>query len=462
MNLHDPRHRPWRAVAATLAGSLMLGACATVPAPPPPAVALPAHWSGTGDAASASAPSRWWRAFGSTPLDALVTRGLDEGLTVQIAVARLEQARAAAQISGAALYPSLSAGLNASGGSGNSSPKRSLSVTGTMGVDLWGLNAAKADSAGSTAEASGFDLETARQTLAANITLAYLQLLALDERIDLSRRIASDAQQLLTLVEKQASLGAASTLDVAQQRNTVQTFLAATPQLRMQRDTLQGQLAVLVNATPQEFGVQPEPFLSIAVPQVQAIAPAQAIAGRPEVRAAEERLKAARFDVAAARAAFLPSVSITAQAGAVLNPTQALWSLGGVLLQPLFDAGRLDGQLRSDRAHAEELAATYRQAILQALQEAQAQLVAVQRLQEAETQNQAAVQSAQEALRLSRIRYDRGAYDLLAVIINERTLYQAQDTLLQARMQRLQAAVGLYRAFGGQSALPLPSRLSMK
>ncbi|GKT19270.1 efflux transporter outer membrane subunit [Acidovorax sp. SUPP2522] len=462
MNLHDTRYRLRRTALAALAGSLLLAACTTVPADPAPVVALPAHWSGTQEAAPASSAADWWGFFGSTQLDALVAQGLDQGLSVQIALARLEQARGMAQISGAARYPTVTAGLNASGGSSSSSPKQSLSITGTMDLDIWGLHAAKADSAGSVAQASELDVETARQLLAANIALNYLQLLALDERIDLSRRIASDAQQLLSLVEKQASLGAASALDVAQQRNTLQTFLAATPQLVLQRDTLRGQLAVLVNATPQEFTVRAEPFLDIAVPQIQAIAPARAVAGRPEVLAAEARLKAARFDVAAARAAFLPSVSITAQAGALLNPTQALWSLAGALLQPLFNGGSLDGQLRVDRAHAEELLASYRQSILQVLQEAQGQLIAVQRLQETETLDKAAVESAQEALRLSRIRYDRGAYDLLAVIVNERTLYQAQDTLLQARLQRLQATVGLYRAFGGQSAQPAPAQISSK
>lgn len=434
-------------VALAVLATLVLSACATAPAQKAPDVPLPAHWSTAGsDAPAASAP--WWTQFGSPQLNALVTRAVGEGLTVQIAQARFEQARGLAQVGGAARYPTLGLGMDASGGSSSSSPKQSVTLTGSYSLDLWGLNAAKADSASSSAQASLMDVETARQTLAANIALGYFQLLALDDRVQLSQRIAGDAQQLLSLVEKQASLGVVSPLEVAQQRNTLQTFLAATPVLIQQRDTLRGQLAVLANTAPQSFQLMPERFGDLVVPPVPTISPAQAVAGRPEVQAAEARLQAANFDVAAARAAFLPSISITAQIGALLNPTQALWSLGGALLQPLFDGGAREGQLRVDRAHAEELVLTYRQSILQVLQEVEAQLIAVQRLQEAETLDQAAVASADDALRLSRIRYERGVYDLLTVIVSQRTLYQAQDTLLQARMQRLQATVGLYRAFG--------------
>ena len=441
--------------SSRLLGALAIAGCSTVPAYRTPDVALPQQWSAVKDVvAPAATPVDWWLGFRSPQLDELVARGLGDGLDLKIALARLEQARGLAQIAGAGRYPSVAAALDVTrGGTGSSGNTRSATLQGTLNLDLWGAYGAKAQSADMSAQASEFDVHTVRQALAANISLGYFQLLALDERIQLATRIADDAQSLLSLVEKQASLGAASTLDVQQQRNTVQTFLAAIPTLRLQRDTVFGQLAVLVNATPQQFSVAREQFLDLNVPQVLAISPADAVAARPEVQAAEARLKAANFDVGVARAAFLPSVTITAQAGWLLNPTQALWSVAGSLLQPLFDAGQREGQLRVDRAHAEELVASYRQAILQVLQETESQLVAVQRLHEAETLNQAAVDSASESLRLSRIRFERGASDLLTVIVNERTLYQARDTLLQARSQRLQATVGLYRALGGKAPM---------
>lgn len=438
-----------------LVAALALAGCSTVPAYRSPDVAMPTAWSAApSTATSLWVPVDWWTGFRSAQLDRLVVKGLGDGLDVTIARARLEQARGFAQVAGAGRYPMLDAGVDVTRGNAASSGNKTLpTLQGTLNLDLWGGYDARAQSADQSAQASAFDVDTVRQTLAASIAAGYFQVLALDERVALATRIADDAQNLLSLVEKQANLGAASMLDVQQQRNTVQTFLAAIPQLRLQRETAFGQLAVLVNATPEQFSVAPEHFLDLSVPQVQAVAPADAVAARPEVQAAEARLKAANFDVGAARAAFLPSAAITASTGWLLNPTQALWSATGSLLQPLFDGGQLNGQLHVDRAHAEELVASYRLAILQVLQQTESQLVAVQRLQEAETLNQSAVASAGEALRLSRFRFERGASDLLTVIINERTLYQAQDTLLQTRLQRLQATAGLYRAIGGK-ALP--------
>lgn len=438
-----------------LVAALALAGCSTVAAYRTPEVALPATWSAAPDTAPPHAmPVDWWTGFRSAQLDGLVAKGLGDGLDVTIARARLAQARGLAQIAGAGRYPIVDAGVDLTRGNvASGGPRTSATVQGTLNLDLWGGYDARARSADQSARASAFDLDTVRQTLAASIAAGYFQVLALDERVALASRIADDAQNLLSLVEKQANLGAASMLDVQQQRNTVQTFLAAIPPLRLQRETAVGQIAVLVNATPEQFTLTPQNLLDLSVPQVQAVAPADAVAARPEVQAAEARLKAANFDVGAARAAFLPSVAITASTGWLLNPTQALWSITGSLLQPLLDGGQLKGQLHVDRAHAEELVASYRLAILQVLQQTESQLAAVQRLQEAETLNQSAVASASEALRLSRFRFERGASDLLTVIINERALYQAQDTLLQTRLQRLQATAGLYRAIGGK-ALP--------
>ncbi len=439
-----------------LFAALALAGCSTVPAYRTPDVALPKAWKAApSEAMSTSVPVDWWTGFRSQQLDELVALGLGDGLDVAIARARLEQARGLAQIAGAGRYPTVDAGLSATHGNAAASGKESsATLQATVNLDLWGGSGARAQSAEMSAQASVFDLDTARQALATNISNTYFDVLALDERITLAVRIADDAQNLLSLVQTQESLGAASVLDIQLQRNTVQSFLAAIPPLKLQREAAFGQLAVLVNKMPEEFALTPQKLLDLGVPDVGAVAPADAVAARPEVHSAEARLKAANFDVGAARAAFLPSVAVTASAGWVLNPTQALWDTTGALLQPLLEGGRLKGQLKVDRAHAQELLAAYRLVILQVLQQTESQMVAVQRLREAEALNRSAVDSASESLRLSRISFEHGASDMLTVITNERTLYQAQDTLLQTRLQRLQAAAGLYLAIGGKVLLP--------
>lgn len=441
-------------VLAVLAGCASIEPQAAASPTPAPAPALPAHWDAAHDDLPAAVqPQAWWKAFGDAQLDSLVERGLGQGLDVRMAQARLEQARGLALSAGSAGLPALGLGVDASqasAGSGTTTRKASATLRAAWTPDLWGDGQARAQAALGTAEAAGQDLDTARLTLAAGIATAYLQTLALDERIQLATRIADDAQSLLALVEKQAQLGAASPLDVQQQRSTLQGFQAAIPVLRLQRTAWLGQLAVLVDRAPQGFSLAAPSLLQLAVPPMRTIAPADAVAGRPEVRAAQARLQAAHFDIAVARAAFLPSVSLSAQAGWQWQPQAALASMAGSALQALFDGGQREGQLRVSRAHAEELATNDRQAVLRVLQETEAQLAAAQGQQDAEALGQVAVASARESLRLSRIRFEHGAADLLAVIINERTLYQAQDTLLQTRLQRLLAAVGLYRALGGR------------
>jgi outer membrane protein TolC len=195
----------------------------------------------------------------------------------------------------------------------------------------------------------------------------------------------------------------------------------------------------------------------VQVPDVVADAPADAIARLPQVRSAEAQLQSANFDVGAARAAFLPSLTLTAALGAAFNPAQALWGIAGSVMQPLFDGGLRQGQLRVDRAHAEELVVAYRKAIAQALQVAESQMQAATATRDAERLDTAAVASAQRALELARIRLQHGATDFLSVLLSERTLYQAQDTALQVRLQRLQAAVGLFNALGSGQPLQATS-----
>jgi NodT family efflux transporter outer membrane factor (OMF) lipoprotein len=436
-----------------------MAGCSVLPAYQRPAVDLPAQWAnqpgqpGTAPPSAAAGSSRWWTAFGSPELEALVARGLADGFDLKIALQRLEQARGRADMAGAARYPTfdLAAGASrASAASGGSS--RSTSVEAGIDLDVWGRNGAIASSASGLADAARFDTDAVRAALVAGIAGTYFQALSLNERVRLAQLIADDAQKTLNLVETQARLGAASELEVAQQRNALQTFQAAVPLLEQQRDFATGQLAVLIGAMPGGFHLAANDLRGVQVPDVLAGTPKDAIARLPEVRSAEAQLKAANFDVGAARAAFLPSVSVTAALGAAFNPAQALWSVAGSVLQPLFDGGLREGQLRVDRARAEELVVTYRKAIAQALLTVENQMKTATATRDAEQLDQAAVTSANRALELARVRLQYGATDFLTVLLSERTVYQAEDTALQIRLQRLQATVGLYRALGaGQS-----------
>lgn len=194
---------------------------------------------------------------------------------------------------------------------------------------------------------------------------------------------------------------------------------------------------------------------TIAVPEVAVGVPAQLVLRRPDLATSEANLLAADANLVAARAALFPSLSLSAGAGRStselfsLNPaTQtANWSIG--LAQTLFNGGRLINQKRYTEARRAELLLQYHKAILNALQETDMAQLTANSTQQQELQQQAIVVQAERSLHLSEVRYREGSDDLLALLNAQRTLFQAQDSLVQQRLARLNAAVDLYKALGG-------------
>ncbi|SDJ57818.1 efflux transporter, outer membrane factor (OMF) lipoprotein, NodT family [Pseudomonas delhiensis] len=441
---------PRLAAALSLA---LLGACSLVPPYQRPGVPVASHWDNAA-APGAQVPQQWWKDYASTELDQLIQRAGSDSLSLQAAIARVDQARANARVAEAALYPDLSLGGSYVHDHDSSKNAHDLYAQASYELDFWGRNRALADSATAQAQATAYDLETVRIGLQADIADAYFQVLSLDERLAVARRIASDAGNILQLVQTQSRLGSSSDLEVEQQRNALQNFQANVSVLARQRDAALYQLAVLVGAAPEGFALQHRGLDGIQLPEARAGLPASLLGQRPDIQAAEARLLAANFDVGAARAAFLPNISLGALAGSDVRTGGGLWQLAASLGQPLFDGGLLEGQLQADRAHARELVADYRQNVLQALQDVETQLSANARLAQTQRLDQAAVDSARKAADLAQVRYRLGSTDFLTLLTVQRTLYQAEDSLLQVRLQRLQASVGLNRALGGGFQAP--------
>jgi NodT family efflux transporter outer membrane factor (OMF) lipoprotein len=432
-----------------LLGVLTLGGCSMVPEYRQPELPLAQQWNEASGGQSA-AGGQWWREFHSAELDQLIDRGLASNFTLKAAISRIDEARASAQVTGAGQYPALNLGGNYQRQNNyGTTQKRSVFAEATYEVDFWGKQRAAADSADALANATAFDAQTLRMSLSASIADSYFQVLSLEERLRLAQSIADDARQVLDLVEIQASQGAVSNLEVAQQRNAMQTFEAAMPPLRQQRDQALYQLAVLVGAPPQGFHLQGDGLGALRVPQPATGLPIGLLRQRPDIQAAEARLKSANFDVGVARAAFLPNLSLDLLGGIDTLAGGQIWSVIGTLGQPVFAGGQLKGQLHFDQAHVQELTASYRESIVEALQDVETQISAARELDKSYALNASAVDSAREAARLAQVRYRLGSTDFQTLLIVERTQYQAEDTLLQVRLQHLQAAVGLFRALGG-------------
>ena len=444
--------------------ALLQTACSLVPKYTRPDPSVPPAWSGASNQGLKNAiavRSGWWHSFGSTELSALVQHSLAANYNLQAAIARITEARATARIADAPLYPALSLNgtLDSSNGQGTdlkTSHTQNAFGLATYETDFWGKNSATAASAKALAVASAFDSDTVAMTLTASVADTYLQILSLQERLRLAKTIAHDAARILSLIEARRSVGTATDIDVEQQRNAVATFNAAVPILQQQLEQNLHALAILAGGIPEGFDVTARSLDNLTIPQVQANLPSVVLRQRPDIRAAEAQLVAANFSVGAARAAFYPSLNLTA-AGGIASPSlshffpmaKGLSDLGGTLLQPLFSGGLLEGQLQLNRAQVIELTATYRQTCIAALQDVEDSLTAVAQVKDLEQADAVAADSARRAARLTAVQFQLGTADFLTVLTVERTLYQAEDALLQVRLQRLQAAVGLFRALGG-------------
>jgi len=437
--------------------ALLLGACATAPAAdaaPPAPPTLPAQWRSPVPPAQAGAAG-----LGIAELDALVCTAHAQSPDLAAAVARLRQADAVARAAGASLLPGVDATLQASrqaraGGHAEAAGNRYGATLGaSYELDVWGRVGAEHASALALREASAHDRDAVRIGLTAAVSQAWLQLVGGRERLAIAELNLHSAERVLAVVESRARAGAATALEQAQQRGLVAAQRQVLEARRQQVQAAHTALAVLLGQ------VEPPPVRARALPAAQAAlpdagTPADLLVRRPDIAQAEQRLKAADADVAAARAALLPRISLSAGLGTggsglarVLdNP---VYSLAAALAAPLFDGGRLVAGRDLAQARKAELLAQYRAAIVAAVGDVE---LALQSLAGAGAQRAAqaqVVEQAQQAAALAQSRYRAGAETLLTLLDAQRTLYAAQDTAAQLHQAEWLAQVALLRALGG-------------
>ncbi|HTV78308.1 MAG TPA: efflux transporter outer membrane subunit [Steroidobacteraceae bacterium] len=447
--------------AALLAGS----GCALRP-PQPVAPAVPAQFANADAAANASWPGRdWYRGFDSPALDALIAEAATTNLDLAAATARVAQADQRARQAGAAILPGVDAlgnGNFLAGHSGNGSAHEldwSALLSASYEIDFWGRNRATANAARFQGTAARADRDTVELTTLAGVADGYFEILSLRERLQIAQDNLAAARSLLDVIQARFDAGAADPVTLATQRSVLAAAQLAIPQLRQRQAQALTALALLVGRPPEGFDVATVPLDGLAEPQVGAGLPAQLLTRRPDVYTAEANLRTADANLVAARAALLPSVTLTA-AGGLQNPamnaavvalsgTGPGVNLGAGIAQSIFDAGRLRAVRDEARARDEELLANYRQAILAALVDVENALAAIRSLDAArEFQRQGLAQS-QQAFEGARQRYRAGAGDFLTVLEAQRTLYAARDQYSQYQLARLEARVALCKALGG-------------
>ena len=406
--------------------------------------------------------STWWTAFDSRELNDLIGVARAENLDMAAAATRVTQAEAQFRISHAALFPNVDAQGTAErtrstqGGKTATANAFGMSLNATYQVDLWGRARASVKGANQQVLASVYAQEGVALTVTSDVANSYLDVLALRERIAVAQRNVEAALRILATVQAQVRHGSVSALSLAQQQAQLQSIEVTIAPLEEQEKEALIALAVLLGRLPEGFSVEGSDLSALKIPGVGPGLPSELLHRRPDVAEAEANLAAAHANVDIARAAFLPQIGLTASGGVTSSALKDLfdgpslgWSLGGSLVQTVFDGGALKGQLALSKAKQEELIADYRKAALNAFSDVERALSQVASLKVQAEQRSAQTAAAEEAFRIAERQYAQGAVDLLSVLNAQQTLFAAQDQFVQVRLALAQADVGLYQALGG-------------
>jgi NodT family efflux transporter outer membrane factor (OMF) lipoprotein len=415
-------------------------------------MAIPGGWQSAQGMGTNANTTAFWRELGSAELNRLIDRALEQNLDLEAALHRIEQARAQAKVAGAPLYPA----INASGTTSrryeeltNDTARSGISLS--YEVDLWGKNRNQARAAGHRAEASEFDREALRLVVTSDATNFYSQVLSLNDRIRIAEFNLKNAEEILRIVEARFNQGAVSGLEVSQQRVAVNNFRSALASLIEQRSTAANALAILLGLAPQDFSLPAAELVSLRVPEVNLTPPATLLTERPDIESAEAGLRAVNADIGVARAAFFPSLTLGVDptiAAGFGAPAAAATSLAANLVAPIFNGGKLKGNLENVTARQKELAAQYQKTVLTAFQEVEDALAALKSANDRAVIAAASVTESQNAYNIAKARFDAGAVDYLNLLDAQRSLFLAQDTQIAINQAQLQSFVQLRKALG--------------
>jgi outer membrane protein, multidrug efflux system len=468
------RGRPLRRIgAALLLCATALGGCDLAPAYAPPPTPAPPAFKEAGVWAPAEpgdgAPrGDWWTAFHDPTLDRLEAQVPAANPTLAAALSAYDQARAFAAQARAADLPTVSAfdhntynrqsqeRLWRGEHQSNEDPDNMIGASFGYEVDLWGRvrNAVAAGRA--QAQAAAADLANAQLSLEAELADDYLRLRGLDAQDRLLRSTVAAYQRALDLTNARHTGGVASGLDVSRAGDQLAAAKAQIDDIAAQRALYEHAIASLTGQPASAFAIPPETAVAQLIPQAPAGVPSTLLQRRPDIAAAERRAFAANREIGVARAAFYPTLNLSAQGGwentggnDLLTAPDSFWTVGPQLALTLFDGGRRRAVVAASKAAFSLASANYRSAVLSAFQQVEDQLALAGHYGAEAVNEAAAVRAAQTTTRLSLIRYREGAANYLEVVIAQTAELQAEQTALALQTRRQQASVGLVRALGG-------------
>jgi multidrug efflux system outer membrane protein len=449
--------------------ALALAGCITVgPDYHRPAVEVPASYPAAAEAAAAALPADWWKLYADGTLDRLVEAARKNNSDLALAAARVQEAEGALREARAALFPDVGAGYSYT--RNRVSTVASPPVPSTFPVtranhqvlastnyelDFWGRYARGSEAAQASLLVATFSRDVVEITLAGAVTQAYFALRSLDAQIAVLDSSIKVRQESLEIARARLDAGLASELDVYQAQGALSDARVQRREVVRSRAVVEHQLAALTGQLDLALPAG-ELFNLPLAPVPPAGLPSTLRERRPDIRPAEEVLVAANAQIGVARAALFPTLSLTAAFGGqsaeladLLTGPGRIWTLGAGLTAPIFDAGRREARVEQARARREQALAGYRKAIETGFREVSDALVNVEQSAASETELQARLEAARNALDLSNARYRAGYSPYLEVLDAQRTANDAELAFVRNRQARLAFSVDLMKALGG-------------
>jgi multidrug efflux system outer membrane protein len=412
------------------------------------------------DSSYANVP--WWFVLGDTVLQGLVRDALRENRDLHIALAHVNEARALLGIQRIESYPQIDVRASTRRANGadsllTGSTNRSLAFLDaelSWEIDLWGRLRRLNESALATLLASEEERRGVIITVVSDVARAYLELRDLDAQVGIADSQVVIRTKSLELARSRFQGGLTSELDVRQGENALATAEGTQSRILRQRTQKENELSVLLGHSPERIPrglpLARQPFDNV----IPAGLPSSLLARRPDIRRAEEELRAANAQVGAAIAAMFPTISLTATAGTVSDELTGLfgtgfWRVAANLLQPVINRDRNREQVALERARTEAAVGAYERTVLTAFQEVEDGLVAVRRLREEAQAAARAVTAAQRSVFLANMRYEGGVDNYLNLLDAQRAQLDAELNESELQRQQRVAVVQLYKALGG-------------
>ncbi|MFZ3039240.1 MAG: efflux transporter outer membrane subunit [Polynucleobacter sp.] len=430
---------------------------------------LPSSYTTPADQQLPSPKEQWWQDFGSEELNGIVETALKNNFDLRIAIARVSQTRAQADIVKSTQYPTIDAnvrygiqgptpgpGYAANTSQWNSQPLWQAGALVSYEVDIWGKKGFDTKAAFSQALASEFNRQAVALSLVGDVMTVYFQVVSLDERITVSERNLEAIRGVGRGLERRVDLGDATLIDLSQQLILQNNTDALVTGLKLQRERSINRLAALLGTTSSSIKIKAKSVEEFSAPIVAPGLPSDLLCRRPDIRRAEASLEGAEADLLAARANLFPTFAITGGGGygsfllsQLTMPQSLFYNISSNLVQNIFDAGKRRAQIQLASAKNVELLEGYANTVVGAMRDVEDGLSSVALTAKAYAALNESRNRAQRLALMSAKVVERGGMDYVQLYEIQRTVIASEDAAITARGDQLVASVNLYKAIGG-------------